>query len=166
MVSRCITIYTDASFCAKTKIGGWACWIKAAPGETALRSGAFKMPVSSVDDAELRAIVNGITAAVKLFDTTQKIIVVVTDSQHAIGWINKVRNRTTAEPGHKRKKLDANMFRLAKMVWEAVPVGCELRVNKVKAHSNADGARSYVNNVVDEACRDAMRRARAGRVEF
>lgn len=157
----CITIYTDASVCSKTLVGGWACWIKAGPGDTALFSGAFKMPVKSPDDAELRAIVNGITAARKSFDTTGKIIVVVTDSQHAMVWIERARVRTTHEPGHKRKKLDEYMFRLAKMVWEAVPDGCQLRVNKVKAHSTADGKRSYVNNIVDNACRDAMRKARA-----
>lgn len=162
-MSNCITIYTDASVCSETKTGGWACWIKSSPGETALFSGAFKMPVAESGDAELRAIANALFAANKTFSPKDKIIVVVTDCAHAIKYIEYARTRSTHKPGFKRKGINEGHFRLAKMVLDEIPAGCELRVNKVKAHSSKDGKRSYVNSVVDKESRAAMRKARASK---
>lgn len=160
MNKGCVTIYTDASVCSNTCIGGWAAWVKTAPGESALFNGAFRMPVKCTTDAEIRAIVNGLAAAKKMM-TTQKLIVVVTDSASAKNLIERVKDRKSPAAGFKQKAIDANMFKLARLVWLEIPEGCELRVNKVKAHSGKDGKRSYCNGKVDVASREAMRAARA-----
>lgn len=159
-MTRCVTIYTDASVDAQKRTGGWACWIKLAPGETALHSGAFKSDVSCPTEAELMAIANGIAAAKKLTRQTGLIFVVVTDSAGAIAYIEQARTRVTHEPAFKQRKLKAEHFKIAKKILSLVPSGCELRVKKVKAHSSHDGARSYVNGQVDRAARKAMREAR------
>lgn len=150
-MQHCITIYTDASVCPETQGGGWACWIKAAPGETHLASGIFKTPVKSSTEAELRAIANGLVVANKVFDTKDKTIVVVTDSQESIDFINgKIA-------GGGKKAVNPQ---IAQQIKELIPANSELRVNKVKAHSNKDGKRSFVNNLVDRAARAEMRKGR------
>ena len=160
-MSRCVTIYTDASVNFEKTTGGWACWIKFGAGETALYSGALKSDVSCVNEAELMAIANGIVAAKKMVGDQVPIFVVVTDSAVAIEYIGQARKRTTSEPAFKQRKLKAPLFDLAKTVLSLVPDGSDLRVNKVKAHCYTDGARSYVNNQVDKAARTAMRKARS-----
>lgn len=157
-MSKCITIYTDAS--VHVGVGGWGCWIKTAPGETSLHSGAFKSPVNCTLEAELMAIANGLAIAKKMNTGKDICFVIVTDSQAAIQYIDHAKKRTTHLPGMNRQKLKETAFKLAKAVLKLVPEDCELRVNKVKAHSSADGKRSYVNNLVDRASRNAMRKKR------
>jgi ribonuclease HI len=162
-MSHCITVYTDASVCSKTKCGGWAAWIKAGPGNTLLANGAFKGEVVNSTDAELRAIANALVVVKKNFETTGAIIVFVTDSQGAIDAIDGVKNGISKNRAKRRRKKGK-----PELAWEAVcksiianiPDGCEARFNKVKAHSRADGKRSYVNNLVDKACRAKMREHR------
>ena len=164
-MSRCITIYTDASVCPKTGAGGWAAWIKTAPGETALHSGAFKTRVTNSTDAEMRAIANALAIVKKLYDTKDCIIVVVTDSQQAIGTIDIVRfgdkKPLSKKTKRNRKKRGIPFKALADSIVENQPPCIELRLNWVKGHNgNKDGARSYVNRLVDNASRKKMREAR------
>lgn len=157
-MTGCITIYTDASVNHVTQTGGWACWIKTAPGETALYAGAFKAPVSCAAEAELMAIANGLAAARKAIGT-QPYIVVVTDCAAAITYIQHARTRSSPKPGFKVKALKPGMFEIAKSIVGAVPPGVELRINKVKAHTGAADKRSHVNDVVDKAARRARKQA-------
>lgn len=157
----CVTIYTDASLCHATKVGGWGCWIKYAPGDAISVHGAFKTTVGNSDEAELMAIANGLHVALKRVSPEQKtLFVVVTDSQHAINYIEHARKRDTWRPGNKRKKLHEKKFLLAKAVLAMLPEGHALKVNKVKAHSGKDGARSWCNRVVDKAAKSAMQQKR------
>lgn len=166
MTRSCITIYTDASFYFKTKTGSWRAWIKNAPGETALHSGAFKEGgIQSSNEAELKAIANGLHMAKKTFSLQQKIIVVVTDSQIAIAYLNLVKNgipkRKGRNGGVSSKPWCQTNLDIAKKIWAMVPEGSELRINKVKAHNgNKDGARSYINNLVDRAAKTKIREMR------
>lgn len=153
--NKYITIYTDASVCPNTESGGWAAWIKAAPGETHLASGIFKTPVKSSTDAELRAIANGLTVAKRVFDIAGKTIVVVTDSQESIDWITQ---KTTAK--QRAKKTNRIYLDLSKWVINLVPAECKLTVKKVKAHSRSDGKRSFINNLVDKAAKRQMKKGR------
>lgn len=152
----CITIYTDASYCNETKTGGWACWIKYSPGETALFSGAFKRPVHCVNSAELQAIANALAIVYKSGISKKTVLVVVTDSQASqqqIAFAQGTKKKV-------RKKPCNRLQAIAKHILKLVPNGCELRVNKVRAHCKSDGARSYVNNLVDKASRKAMKEKR------
>lgn len=172
-MTNCITIYTDASVDHDTQTGGWACWIKRAPGESGLFSGIFKQPVKCTTDAELRAIANGLAHAIKLYTPEKMIIVVVTDSESAQHYLNffargiigkrKKKRKNNGKNRSKQRKLNPALLELSKKILSLVPPGCQLRVNKVKGHASQDGARSYVNNMVDRAARAAMRSAKKER---
>ena len=45
-------------------------------------------------------------------------------------------------------------------IKKIIPQDCQLRVNKVKAHTGERDARSYVNYLVDKAARIKMKEAR------
>lgn len=156
----CVTIYTDASVDPAKKTGGWACWIKYAPGETSLHSGAFREDVACPTEAELMAIANGLVSAKRLLAGRRELYVVVTDSAGAIDYIEQAKRRASPHPSHSQRKLKDRHFFIAKTILSLLPPGSELRVNKVKAHFKGDGARSYLNDKVDKAARAAMRKAR------
>lgn len=168
-MSNCITIYTDASWCYETKAGGWGCWIKSGPGQSSTHSGQFKKLIANNNLGEFMAVANAISVAKKLYDMNQKILVVVTDSQSVIDYIELARkhktvpNRITKKGNKSPRTRVPELFDLAKTILAMIPMGCELRVNKVKAHSSKDGKRSYVNKVVDNAAKSKMKIGRESR---
>lgn len=153
----CITIYTDASHCCKTKTGGWACWVKVSKYETFQSSGFFKTPVYDSTDAELRAIANALSCVIKTLDVKGKILVVVTDSSMAIDYIKLNVKRPRRGRLKEGRRLRSS---IATLINGMIPKDCQLKLNKVKAHSKSDGARSYVNDIVDKAARKTMREGR------
>ncbi|MGL5734038.1 MAG: ribonuclease HI [Beijerinckiaceae bacterium] len=54
---------TDASFCPKTKVGGWAAWISLDGGLKVKQSGGFSVPLRCNNEAEIYAALNGIWLA-------------------------------------------------------------------------------------------------------
>lgn len=54
-----ITLFTDASYCSRTKIAAYAAWAKV-DGRTLRRSGVLKQPAANSTLAETMALVNGI----------------------------------------------------------------------------------------------------------
>lgn len=54
-----ITLFTDAGYCPKTRIGTWAAWAKH-DGATIRHSGVFKTLYTSSDVAEIYAGLNGL----------------------------------------------------------------------------------------------------------
>ena len=161
MKPNCITIYTDASWCQETKIGAWGCWIKYGPGSTINVSSAFKKVAHNSLLAELWAIANSISVALKNApDQEYTHLIVVTDCQGAQQYIERAKLRSNHLPGMGKKRLDKECLESAKCILNLIPDGLELRANKVKAHSNKDGKRSYINNLVDRAAKAKMRAAR------
>lgn len=162
-MGKCITIYTDASFHYQTKTGGWGCWIKAGPGESSTHAGQFKNPVKTSGEAEMMALCNGIAAAKKLYHLGGEIFVVVTDCQAVIDYIDLASkhetnpHRTTRKGNKSPRQHCPVLFMLAKTAWGMLPMGCQLRVNKVKAHTGRKDPRSYINRVVDRAAKAKAR---------
>lgn len=159
MTKECITIYTDASVCNSSKAGGWACWVKYGRGNTFIASGSFKADVGDSTDAELRAIANSLSVVIGRLRPSNSVFVIVTDSKMSIGYITGAIKK----PG---KGTDKEKFKtkhaIACKIREMVPSDCEIRMRKVKSHSDKDGARSYVNNLVDHVARQEMRKKRDG----
>ncbi len=153
-----ITAYTDASHCPDTQYGGWACWVKYSKFETLQASGFFKEKTHDSTEAELKAIANALAVIAKRIRPENTIIVIVTDSEMARSYIAK-SNRTPGKNSKYRAAWERKAA-LAKAVNDLIPSGCELRVNKVKAHSKSDGKRSYVNNLVDKAAYKKLQEAR------
>lgn len=158
-----LTIYTDASMCQDTKIGGWACWIKQGPTSWMKLARPFRLPVVDSTDAEMKAILNALVVANKNFTIEPgTIYVVVTDSAIAIQHIQPkgVKSKKGRKKHRRRRRKSERYAKLADLINDTIPDDCELRVRKVKAHSHKDGKRSYINNLVDRLARQAMREKR------
>lgn len=148
-----ITIYTDASLCPQTCAGGWAAWLRR-EDRRELVGAAFRTRIG--DDcnvAEMAAAANGVAASISLgMAHKDDLLIVVTDSQAVVRALfddpeapsNPRYGRMVTEA---RRLVQANELRV--------------KVNKVKGHSQTDGARSHVNGLVDKLSRKHMRAARA-----
>lgn len=141
-----ITIYTDASFSQRYEVGTWAVWIKASEFDTIPKAGRIKLPVYSSNEAELAAIGNGIWLATQFFQTKDKRLVVVSDSLYAL----EVMRGNRQPYSHACKTVYHKVLE-----WQD-KYGFLAKFNKVKAHSNKDGRRSYVNSVVDRLAKTEM----------
>lgn len=152
-MTRNITIYTDASHCQTTFAAGWACWIKADGRPGVLKSGAFRERIVNSNQAEMGAVANGIVVARHVaLPQPGDFLIIVTDCEHVQAVLNGARRMLTKT---ERRMLDF----IRRMVAD---LGCTLRANKVKAHDASDGARSWVNGLVDSSARHRMRLARKG----
>ena len=58
-----ITLFTDASYCSRSRVAAYAAWAKA-DGRTVRHSGVLKQPVPNSSLAETMALVNGIHVAI------------------------------------------------------------------------------------------------------
>ncbi len=152
---NCITIFTDASVCMQTYAGGWGAWVKYGLNQKLEASGSFKEIVSSATEAELRAIANGIYVATKrLYIADKTLFCVVTDSQNAIGILERVRKNLI--------KRDTPYVDIVKTINGLIPPTCTLSVRKVKAHVSISKSdkRNYVNNLVDKLAKSGMKEKR------
>lgn len=148
---RIATVFTDASFCHKTKAAGYAVWIKC-DNETLRHSGAFKIDIPSAQNAETGALANGICIALSRLDLQKgDMIVAASDCKNAIAIIDgglcpskstmKMRDRVQQDLSSR---------------------GVELKLNHVKAHQGKDaGPRHAVNEWCDGAAKVVMRGLRA-----
>jgi ribonuclease HI len=57
-----ITLFTDASYCMKTRVAAYAVWA-ITDGRTVRRAGVLKQPVPDSSVAEAQALVNGLCFA-------------------------------------------------------------------------------------------------------
>lgn len=140
-----ITINTDASFCGKTKAGGYAFWIK---GEKlAIKSsGGFKEDLLNSSDAEMKCIINAIASVLKRKHLLNcETIVINTDSKHCIS-----AYKTPLRP------LDITMQRYINQLKEKVKAQ-NVILKHVKAHSGAKDSRRWVNEWCDENAKRHMR---------
>ena len=90
-----VTIVSDASFCPKSGAAGYGIWIASNRGKTAFGN-QFKHKMSSSNEAEVCAIVNGICFALKTRHLiVSDTLVINTDCQSAILLLNKRRKGST-----------------------------------------------------------------------
>lgn len=144
-----ITVYTDASVDSEKELAGLGCWIKYGNNQTIKHSGIIRNGTKCSTTAELMAIANAIFVTKQKVKYNDAILVVVTDSQNAINYIKTKHD----------KRMD--WMEIADLIRNSTPPGWKLCVKKVKAHSYHDGARSYINNVVDGLARNKLFEARA-----
>jgi len=141
-----ITIFTDASYHHQSRAGGWGCWAKHNNGKL-FRSGYFEKKIRSSSDAELAAAINGIYLTLKEFNPTSGKIIIGIDNTRAIGMINGSMTPSATEQDMvvELKKL----LKLYNMIIEA---------RHVKAHVNRGDRRNFVNNLVDRAAYEEMKK--------
>lgn len=145
-----VTVFTDASFCHRTKAAGFAVWIKT-DKVTLRHAGAFKIDIATPGQAETAALGNGICAAVARLDMQPgDIIVAASDCLQAIHVIGGSGS-------------DGKPDRLMRAVRDRVKAdlkarGVELRLKHVRAHQGKSaGPRNAVNEWCDGAAKTVMR---------
>ena len=146
-----ITVYTDASHCPNTLVGGWGAYIRVDSGKYEF-SGNFESSANPAE-AEFKAACNGLSRAKLLMPTYDGHVILVTDCLAVKEHIDYM----TAQ-GKPPRKHKCNKF--LKGFIAGLPEGTRLIVNKVKAHSMQDGKRSWVNARVDELAKIQMKAIR------
>jgi len=147
-----ITLFTDASYCSRTRIAAYAAWAKA-DGRTLRRSGVLRQPAANSTLAETMALVNGIHLAIAgMQPPPASRIIAQTDCLTAIealtgGFTNPKAIRQYADiVAAYRLRIDA-----ARVVVEFRHVG---------GHKGTVTPRNAVNTWCDTECRRLMRAAR------
>jgi len=148
-----ITLFTDASHCAQTKIGAFAIWAKA-DGRTIRRAGLFQDRVPDSSLAETQALVNGLCIVLsQLTPPPGSKIIAQTDCEAAI----------SALTGTSRKAKSIARYAPARAIYESrvTAAGITVEFRHVRAHKGTVTPRNAVNTWCDKACRQWMRAGRA-----
>lgn len=135
---RFCTVLTDASWCPDSRAAGWAAWL-VCDGNRYKQYGAFKAKCQNAGEAEIKAILNGLSLAKKHFDPVHYHV--VSDCQHALRTLPIATNQWGAK--------------LREIVGSA-----RVTFAHVKAHNGTPDKRSYVNAWCDRNARKAMREIR------
>ena len=138
MAQPLVTLFTDAGFDAKLRLGVWASWAKS-DGITHRKSGVLKGEVFSSGQAESAAAANGLTTAVSFFaPASGATFIIQLDSTEAIaaleGRLNKYPDIVAYVRGFARTHNLKLMFR------------------HVKGHRGNTCRRSAVNTWCDREC--------------
>ena len=140
------TVLTDASYCPRTQIAGWAGWIKIDGQEAIRRYGPLKATkVAGSAEAEMYAVLNGIWIALQ---AGAEAILVRTDCDAVI----------------KAATISGGRGKLGKLWHEATqrpdlkPARLEFR--HIKGHGEIKCRASWVNDWCDKHAKKAMKEAR------
>lgn len=164
-----VTIFADASWCSRTKAGGFGCWIKG-DGEAITRGGPLKASRSS-DVAECQALANALAVAhqrgvLSWGDT----VVLQSDCTSALSAILHVVPGAVDMPA--KGGLDVPPRRPGSVVspevqevmefiaWIVTLSGVKLWTRHVKGHSGLGTGRHYVNDLCDRLARKGMEEVR------
>jgi len=147
-----VTINTDACFHTALKIGGYAFW--AVSNEFKItKSGVFRKKCTTSDDAEAKCIINALTVILKAHKGITKIIV-NTDSLNAIAYLKNDKNHVSKYNLSTSKRIQfSNLFLELRRLYKKQ---LTIEFRHVKAHSNVDDARSFVNEWCDTNAKKQM----------
>lgn len=142
------TVNTDASYSHACGIGTYAFWITT-PYHRYKKSGVLSGQVKSSLHAEVKAIGNAVWFLVNRAPERHflKKIIVNTDCQGAIHLLTK----GMADADHKYAELRNEVFS-----YLAYLEGVKHELRHVKAHTDKDNARSYVNRWCDQMAKKRM----------
>lgn len=152
-----VTINTDASFHPILKHGAYAFWIISNDFKIT-KSGVFKDKCISPDDAEAKCIINALKVLLSTNNNNHNNInkiIINTDSLNAIALIKNDKD-------HIKRYIGKNIVR-----WKHIRIAYNNLLNKnktiiefrhVKAHSNVNDKRSYVNEWCDSEAKKQLRK--------
>jgi ribonuclease HI len=168
-----ITLFSDASLCHQSRVGGWAAWLKSDRG--AMRLGApFAVKVSDTSLAEAMAVVNALSCGIRDgLILEQDVVLVQTDNNAVMTILDGTARRRATPTAKRRRKLSWSELRndvrerngeieaiaavYARLVASRALV---IRWRHVKGHRGTIDARSAVNTYCDKVAKDHMRTAR------
>lgn len=148
-----VTAITDASWCPKTKAGGWACWVTSSQQRQQWQGGLDYFCTNSAE-AETCAIMLTIRALENWgFMRGDHKLLVQSDCYPALDCFNN-RDRDTWNPKSTIQKAAVNDVRYLLDVNT-------VEFRHVKGHQDSrKGARYYVNNWVDRQAKNEMKKLR------
>lgn len=135
------TVICDASFCSRTKAGGWAAWIAYDGGTKGRHSGKFRSRPSNSGTAELQAVLNGIWIA---YQNGARDILVQTDCMAIVHAV-------------KGGSVYGKIFVAAKR--DHFPLAA-VRAKHVRGHTDVADSRSWCNRWADKEAKKHMREQR------
>lgn len=149
------TVFTDASYDPRHKVGAYAAWSKFR-GDTIKRIEVFDPhTVRTSIEAEITAAAYGLQWVNSQFQDARQLVLVC-DCKAVVDIINS---------GHlpKRAKTRSVQFMTAWNILDGLRQrGIRLKSNHIKAHGPTNAPRDFVNKWVDTAARKAMRNVREG----
>lgn len=156
-MTNIVTINTDASYHPVFKVGAYAFWI-VYQGQRLIQSGPLKECRDS-HDAECMALANALYALYKSEFAGVKYIVVNTDCQHAL-WAIRDNNKKFYKNSEKTVKIARKFLNDLKEKYKPGPRKYRKTAfvswRYVKAHSDGETARLWVNNWLDKAAKQAI----------
>lgn len=181
-----VTVFSDASFCARTKAAGWGCWVKGDKRASITDGGPLTAPMRTSTDAEAAALANALWTARKYgFLTPDTLVMLQSDCSGVLNYVLRtfpeardnpvaptvglskaqakkqkpvrcVATKKDPEPG---SPIEAAM-RTLKEIVEAT--GIVLEVRHVRGHKGQLGGRYGVNDLCDRTARKAMNSVKHG----
>ena len=139
---RWATVIVDASFCPQTGLATWAAWIRMDDAPKTQSVAAFKDPVPSSTEAELRAALNGLYLAQRLGAEAVQL-------QSDCMAVASALDNPCRSAVFRRRMTEAGITNL-RMV----------KLRHVKGHTKGDDARHWCNNWCDNAARNKLRELR------
>lgn len=135
------TVIADASFCSRTKAGGWAVWVAYDGGAKGRHAGQFRSRPPNSGTAELQAVLNGIWIA---YQKGARDILVQTDCMAVVHAVKGVGGYAVA-------------YRAARVAYFP---DAAIRAKHVRGHTTVADARSYCNRWADAEAKKHMREQR------
>jgi ribonuclease HI len=147
-----ITLFTDASYCSRSRVAAYAAWAKA-DGRTVRHSGVLKQQVPNSSLAETMALVNGIHLAIATMrPPTASKIIAQTDCLAAIQALSGMLQRAQA--------IRQYAAVVAAYREKVAAAGIVVEFRHVRGHKGTVTSRNAVNTWCDGECRRLMRAAR------
>ncbi|HUB14457.1 MAG TPA: RNase H family protein [Acetobacteraceae bacterium] len=148
-----ITVFTDASYCSRSRVGAYAAWAKA-DGRTVRHSGVLKQKVASSTLAETMALVNGIFVALAAMrPPAASKIIARTDCLAAIHALTGLLRKAATTRQHE--------IVVAAYHEKIAAAGITVEFRHVSGHKGTVTPRNAVNTWCDAECRRLLRGARA-----
>jgi len=161
-----VTIFADASHDAKSRVAGWAAWIKADNRASILCGAAMKKTIASTIEAELCALANALALArLRGVLATGSVVMIQSDCAVALSIIRGKVEGVTDRPAlggiavnpARRTKLSSEHLAAVNVIREiAETLEISIITRHVRGHQNGSG-RQWVNSQVDRIARRAMR---------
>jgi len=147
-----VTINTDASFHPKLKYGAYAFWAICNDFKIT-KSGVFRKKCINSDDAEAKCILNALSVVLKSHKGITKLII-NTDSLNATAYLKGDTKHINKYGLCKSKKQQFRSIYISLLKQYGIKLNIEFR--HVKAHTNLNDSRSYVNEWCDSESKRNM----------